>query len=83
VKINYYNDDKINVFRLYQEPYTTISCSTTSTNISSIHLEVKNMQIDAIQYKLLSTQEKKCHLNEDLWLYCGESNDKVSNCHKK
>jgi len=43
--------------------------SIASTNISSIHSEAEDTQIDAIRYKLLTTQEKKCRLHEILCLY--------------
>jgi len=41
------------------------------------------MQIDSIQYKHLIIQEKKCRLNEDLYLYCKRLGHKATSCEKK
>jgi hypothetical protein len=41
------------------------------------------MQIDAIQYKPLTAQEKKRCFDGGLCLYCGESGHKADKCPKK
>ena len=41
------------------KPYRSPSHSAASTNISGSHSEVEDMQIDAVRFKPLTTQEKK------------------------
>jgi len=57
--------------------------SAPSTNILSIDLEVEDMQIDVVQYKIFTTQEKKRRLDEDLYLSCRGLGHKATKCHKK
>jgi len=63
--------------------YRNSSHFATSINISSIHLETADIQIDVVQYKLLIAQEKKHCPDEDLYLYCEGPGQKGTNCHKK
>ncbi len=43
----------------------------------------KDMQIDAVRFGPLTTEEKKRRLTEGLCLYCGDSGHKAINCNKK
>ena len=57
--------------------------SSLSASRPNSHLEVADMQIDAIRVKYLTPEEKKRRMEEGLCLYCGEGGHRVPNCPKK
>ena len=54
----------------------------SASSINS-HLEPEDMPIDAVRVKSLSPEEKKRHMEEGLYWYCGEERHKARNCSKK
>ena len=62
---------------------TTRQTSSILASSPSSHLEVADMQIDAIRVKHLTPEEKKRRMEEGLCLYCGEGGHRVPNCPKK
>jgi hypothetical protein len=69
--------------RSWTSPKYNYPHSTTSTTDSSSHSGAEDMQIDAIRFKPLTTQEKKCCFDGGSCLYCGENGHKADNCSKK
>ena len=60
---------------------TRYNAAMSAKSLSS-HLEAKDMQIDAARVRILTTEEKKRRMEEELCLYCEEGH-KVGNCPKK
>jgi hypothetical protein len=69
--------------RSWNPPKYSYSHFVASITILSSQFGVNDLQIDAVQYKLLIAQEKKRHFDGGLCLYCGESGHKVDKCLKK
>jgi hypothetical protein len=59
------------------------SYSAASTNTLLPHSGVEDMQIDAVRFKPLTTEEKKRRYEQGLCLYCGEAGHKAGGCLKK
>ena len=63
---------------------TITSPIVKAAHITSTHFEgPEDMQIDAVRFGLLTAQEKKRRLDQDLCLYCGNPSHKAINCNKK
>jgi hypothetical protein len=60
-------------------PYNAIM----TTRSLGLHLEAKDMQIDAARVIIFTPEENKRKMEEELCLYCGEKGHKAINCPKK
>ena len=69
--------------RSWNLPKYSYSHSTTSTTILNPYSGTEDMRIHAGQYKPLTAQEKKCHFDRGLCLYCEEGGHKSNNYLKK
>jgi len=56
--VDYFNNDKVKVFESHENHTTTTLHLATTTNIPSMYSKEKNIQIDIVQYKHLTTTQE-------------------------